>query len=468
VIVGDTAYSPHLRTGVVLTGSGTAGAYQAGVLRALAEAGVKVDVLAAHGAGVASALCGAVDGGASLWGPSGPWTDKRVRHAYRWRPALRTGGWGLLAAAALLLSPLLVLVFAAVVYGASVVAALVSWAGMSARLVEVYRRAIEILFNPPVLPTIMPRAVVLALGVILAVLVVAAVRAVRQERSRRQLRGAFWWRLVGAPLDATEPGTTMVDALWRLVRGASNEPRPAAAEIGRRYIDLLADNFGQPGFREVLVGVHDLDARRDLIGAALAPPARAAFEARRPDGEAREAEIVDLTGPTRSLVVDFLLGAQRLPLVSAPQPIQFPAEGFWRGERHFVCDRPELTLRLIEELVTVGVEQVIIVSPAAPPAVPHAMRARPIDLRARMGEVVRSIETSALEDARAVAARRFSTTFVVRPDHNPIGPFDLRGTYDESSDRQRSLAELMQQGYDDAYRQFIEPVVAAGERLATI
>jgi hypothetical protein len=111
---------------------------------------------------------------------------------------------------------------------------------------------------------------------------------------------------------------------------------------------------------------------------------------------------------------------------------------------------------------------VIIVSPAAPPAVPHAMRARAIDLRARMGEVVRSIETSALEDARAVAARRFSTTFVVRPDHNPIGPFDLRGTYDEASDRQRSVTELMQQGYDDAYRQFIEPVVAAGERLAAI
>ena len=37
---------------VVLCGAGTAGAYQAGVLRALAEAGVKIDVLAAHGAGV--------------------------------------------------------------------------------------------------------------------------------------------------------------------------------------------------------------------------------------------------------------------------------------------------------------------------------------------------------------------------------------------------------------------------------
>jgi hypothetical protein len=37
--------------------------------------------------------------------------------------------------------------------------------------------------------------------------------------------------------------------------------------------------------------------------------------------------------------------------------------------------------------------------------------------------------------------------------------------YDEASDRQRTARELIQQGYDDAYQQFIEPVVAAGERL---
>ena len=52
---------------------------------------------------------------------------------------------------------------------------------------------------------------------------------------------------------------------------------------------------------------------------------------------------------------------------------------------------------------------------------------------------------------------------MIRPDHNPIGPFDFRGTYDEASDRRRTLAELMQQGYADAYRHFIEPIVAVGD-----
>jgi hypothetical protein len=48
-----------------------------------------------------------------------------------------------------------------------------------------------------------------------------------------------------------------------------------------------------------------------------------------------------------------------------------------------------------------------------------------------------------------------------------VGPFDFGGVYDEGSDRRVSLAELMKHGVSDAYRQFIEPVVAAGERIET-
>jgi hypothetical protein len=120
---------------------------------------------------------------------------------------------------------------------------------------------------------------------------------------------------------------------------------------------------------------------------------------------------------------------------------------------------------LIDEVAAIGVEQVILVGAAPPPAAPHAMRARPIDLGGRIGEVVRSVESSAFEDAWSAAATRFSGVFVIRPDHNPIGPFDFGGVYDESSDRRRSTGELMQQGFDDAYRQFIEPIVATGDKI---
>ena len=62
------------------------------------------------------------------------------------------------------------------------------------------------------------------------------------------------------------------------------------------------------------------------------------------------------------------------------------------------------------------------------------------------------------------AVNRFSGVFVVRPEHNPIGPFDFGTVYDEASDRRRTVAELIRQGYADAYREFIEPIAAAGER----
>ena len=56
--------------------------------------------------------------------------------------------------------------------------------------------------------------------------------------------------------------------------------------------------------------------------------------------------------------------------------------------------------------------------------------------------------------------------FTIRPAHNPIGPFDFAGGYDDRSDRRQPLDELMSRGYEDAYRQFIEPVVgASGERV---
>ena len=81
----DRSYSTRLRTALLLTGSGTAGAYHAGVLRALHEAGVKIDLVGGRGVGAASALFAAIDGGARLWEPSGIWKDRGARRFYGWR-----------------------------------------------------------------------------------------------------------------------------------------------------------------------------------------------------------------------------------------------------------------------------------------------------------------------------------------------------------------------------------------------
>ncbi|ODS55449.1 MAG: hypothetical protein ABS36_09805 [Acidobacteria bacterium SCN 69-37] len=466
--MADTAYSPGLRTGVVLTGAGTAGAYHAGALRAIAESGIRVDVVAAHGAGALTALASAVDGGPRVWDPAGPWTDARLHHAYRWRPALRVAWGGLLACFLLLLSPLVVLILAAAIYALATLAGLVSLTGVSTALVGWYSAALAWLFDPPMMPTIVPRLLVLGVLVIAGVLVAASWRAARVEGSRRRRVGAFWWRLLSWPLDATEPSAIALDLLWQQVHGASSDKLPVAEALGRRYVDVLTDNFGEPGFHEVLIGVHDIDARRDVVGAVLSASGRAAIETSRGGLDDRAGEIVDFTGPQRDMLAGFLAGAFRLPVVTAPAVVAYGADDYWRGERHRVCDRPDLVSRLVGEIAALGVEQIILIGPAPRAARPHGIRATPIGLRARMGELVRSLESAALTDAVAVAASRCSSVFVVRPDHNPIGPFDFAGVYDESSDRLRTVAELMQQGYADAYHRLIEPMVAAADASETI
>src|SRR6186997_1734027 len=119
-------YSPQRRTALILTGTGTAGAYHAGVLRALHEAGVRVDLVAGRGIGAIGAMFAAVDGGQRLWDRDGLWKQAAIAGAYRWRLPLRVAGWALVAAASLLAVPLLLFAVGVVAALAGMLLALVS------------------------------------------------------------------------------------------------------------------------------------------------------------------------------------------------------------------------------------------------------------------------------------------------------------------------------------------------------
>ncbi len=89
-----SVYSPERRTAVVLAGTGAHGAYHAGVLRALEEAGVKVDVYAGHGVGAANAALAAIGGHARLWDDSGVWRAPATRGpGTAGRRSIRWAGW---------------------------------------------------------------------------------------------------------------------------------------------------------------------------------------------------------------------------------------------------------------------------------------------------------------------------------------------------------------------------------------
>jgi hypothetical protein len=464
----ERTYSTRLRTALVLTGSGTAGAYHAGVLRALHEAGIKIDLVAGRGIGAVTAVFAAVDGGPRLWEANGLWKGSAAARFYSWQTPLRAAGWALVAAGAILAVPLLLLAVAVIVGIVGLLLTLVGLEGPGSAMTVGFSRWIAVLFAPDSLPTVIPRLVLFAVLAAAGILTAAAVLGTTRLQARRRTRQGLAWMLIGAPLSAATVFARAAGELWNLIRGAAPVAAPSAPELARRYVELLLENLGQPGFRELLITVHDMDARRDLLFALLSDAHRSRFFGRPVTGAGgpRSIEAFDLAGVARDHSVDALAAALAVPIATAPHLITFAAEGAWRGETHRVCDRPGALARLLEEVAVAGAEQIILLSSSPPSSKPHELSSGRADLRGRAGEQLAAFETAALRDVLEHFGGKFAGLFVIRPAHNPIGPLDFSGVYDERSDRRHTLSELVDRGYEDAYRQFIEPVVAAsGERI---
>ena len=424
-------YSPSRRTALVLCGTGAHGAYHAGVLRAFQEAGVRIDLVAGHGVGAAGAMLSAIDGSGRLWEPAGIWRSPQTRTLYAWTPAIRIALWAFLTLFVSLLVPTFLMVLMP--------------------SMESIRQIAQV-------------AVAVVIGAIVSIAVAVGV-ARSQWQGRRRALGPPWSGIAGAPFEATRAVGVFAQTIWQLIRGASRDPQPPP-DSGRRYADVLADSLGQPGFRELMIVATDLDARGDIVAALLREPYRRDFVAPRP-GRERRAEAFDLAGTGREHALNIMAAALTPPVICEPRMVTFAPDGFWRGETHRLCDRPGAVIRLFEELAAAAVSQVVVVTAVPTAFAPHRLRAPRLDVRSRLGEFVAAAEAAALHDALNFARLRFDACYMVRPAHNPIGPFDVSGAYDEASDRRHSTGELMERGYEDAYHQFIDPVVgASGEQLA--
>jgi hypothetical protein len=260
-------------------------------------------------------------------------------------------------------------------------------------------------------------------------------------------------------------------SLWDLVQGGARIKQPTPADLSARYVELLSDNVGQPGFRELVIAAHDLDTRRDIVFALVAESRRRDLirRERSAEAEVRRAEVVDLSGAGRAHLADAVAGALSVGVVTDAHPMTFAPDSYWRGETHRLCDRPGVLSRLLDELIELGVEQAVIVSAATAVEGPHALTAGRLDGKGRVGEYLAAADVSAVRDALQFAAVRLPRVFTIHPAHNPIGPFDFAGGYDDRSDRRQPLSELLTRGYEDAYHQFIEPVVgASGEHVGVV
>jgi hypothetical protein len=413
----------------VLCGTGAHGAYHAGVLKALQEAGVRIDVMAGQGVGAAGATIAALDGVSRLSDADGIWRHPKAPSLYHWTRKAQ-------ASLVLLLVAVLVLVIG------------------------------HVLLALEVVPTTVSRWSAIVLADAFVTIGAALVIARWAREARRRASGGWAWGVFGAAVDAEPARQLVADAIWNGIKGVAPVERPATLALSRRFCEVLQENLGQPGFREVVTVVTDLDARRDVVAALLREPFRQEFLAPRP-GRDRRTEVFDLAGVGRDHAVDVVSAALTPPVLCEPYAMTFAADGFWRGETHRTCDRPGTSARLLEEVAAAGVTQAIVVTAVASAEAPHRLRTPRTDVRSRLGEFQSAAEAAALRDALEVARLRFDAVYIVSPAHNAVGPFDLAGAYDEASDRQQSLAELIERGYEDAYRHFIEPIVgASGEQLA--
>ncbi len=462
-----TEYSPKRRTALVFTGSGTTGAYHAGALKALDECGVKIDLVVGSGIGAATAAFAAVTGGPKLYGPGGFWTGVRWRSFYRLRPVVSVALALLGLSFGIFAAPMLLgLALGIVVTLLLIVERIVP--GSAARALAFVRSAPEALSGPYLAAQVVP---VFALA--LLALVTAAVLWLRDRRRFAEAFESF--------LDA-RPGLQRLQAvLWQVAGGAAaRTPAPSEAELGRRYVSMLAENLGQPGFRELVLRTADLDRGGPLAFVLL----RDAPGVGAPRRTGPLADAVDLLGAGQdALFFDALATGLSCPLAMPLRRVSFPKGAVHAGETHRLTDATFVAGCGIAEAVAAGAEQVIVVTGVPETAAPLARRRGPL---ARIDAAVRALEAQAAreideterfnrvvgtlghreaegrrawEDPASGRVFREVDLWVIRPQRRALGPMELDGVRDPATEVLQTTEDLVEMGFRDAYRQFVEPVV---------
>jgi hypothetical protein len=462
-------YSPKRRTALVFTGSGTTGAYHAGVLKALDESGVKIDVVVGSGVGTVAAAYAAVMGGPRLYGSGGFWQGAAWRSFYRVRPVVRIA-LGLLGISfAMFALPLLGGLLIGLLFPLVLIADRIR-PGVASSIIDRLWMAPDALSGAYLAAQAVP---VFALALVAAVVVTALLL-----RDRRRLSEAF-----ESLLDARPGLGRLRRGLWEIARGAALSGRPpSAAELGRRYATLLAENLGEPGFRELVLRAADLDRGDALTFVLLAE--REDPDPRPPTRGGGLEDVVDLRAPGHAaLFFDAVATGLLCPMALPLQRVSFPKGGVHGGETHRLTDATSVPGTGIAEALAVGAEQVIVVTGVPETATPPARRRGP---HARLDATVRALERQAARELgeterlnrivstlghRGADGRgawqdpangrvyREADLWVIRPERRALGPMEFDGARDPATEVVQTTDDMLEQGWRDAYRQFVEPVV---------
>jgi len=185
-----------------------------------------------------------------------------------------------------------------------------------------------------------------------------------------------------------------------------------------------------------------------------------------------------------ALLFDAALTGLLPPLATPVRRLAFPKGGPFPGETHRLTDATLAAGSGLAEALAAGAEQVILVTacPGAP-APPRRRRGRRALLDGALltlerqaaerdlGEaerINRMVETlghrtengeRAWQDPETGRLYRSFALYVVRPERRSLAPLELDGSLDHATEVVETTADLIERGYRDAYRMFVEPVV---------
>jgi hypothetical protein len=455
------------RTAVVFAGSGASGAYHAGVLKALDEAGVRIDLMVGSGVGVLAAAFGAAASGPVLYGEKGLWGEISARRVFRLRSGFRfLRSLGLVALSAFLVPALLALLLGLLL--PAFLAVDFARPGFMADL----SRTLAALAPPLRIFFIFALAAPTFFGFLFLLFRGASILKSSKRRFGESLESAF---------DLSGIESDLAKRLWEVARGpALNEKAPDTAEVGRQYAALIAENAGQPGFRGLVLRAANLDARKPLV---LKLADDRGMASRGVEGS----DLLDLKDPgVAPLLYDVVATAfTATPLVS-PRRVRLPKQGAFGGEVHRIAEASAISGSGMSEAIALGADQIVLVTAAAkePGALPErrglkalaaaflALQERTAiesDLRQaeRLNRIVETVghqkSTGEREWQDPVTGRRFRavTIHVIRPRRSLLRPLDLDGAIDPGNEVETSLQDWLEEGHRDAHRCFLD--AALGE-----
>ena len=431
------AFSPRRRTAAILVGEGTGAAYLAGAMKALHGAGVRIDVVLGRGAGALVAAHAAIDADAQLGGEAGLFGNVAKRRPWQLRPLYTVTLACLGLSFAAFLSPVL--------FGL-VALLLLPLVALGRLVTESTSMAVE--------PTWLPRLFELGAPLYLRAMVVPIVVlcgfwlvwwAVSLVRDRRlpTLPEPFELGTLAASLEAS---------LWKVVRGASSDPRPHdRKELGEAYRKLLSGSWGQRGFRELVFYALDTDSGQEIPFAMLKDRFFKKLKGNR--AGRREwvgAEPIDLVKDGDALFFDALSAAVSPPGLVPSVPLKLPLGTRNGGEVHRFSSSVHASGGALADAVAAGAEQVIFVSASTPGERPGG---NPYE---RVTEA--AMRNDLAGDLAEAAATNDLLVFLVRPDKQRLTPYEVTGRAQFGNER-LDLAALMAHGERDAERLFVEPVL---------